>query len=75
MSGLASPILDELGSEVECDRPCSSSARDRSIGADTCVGLLGVVSVFHFVFGTGGRWVVVEVRGFLGRGKDVSLLD
>ena len=70
-----SPILEELGSEVECERPCSSSASERSIGADACVGLLGVLSVFHIVLGTGGRWIVVDVRGFLGLGRDVSLLD
>jgi hypothetical protein len=35
ISGLASPILDEVGSEVDCERPYSSSANERSMGADT----------------------------------------
>lgn len=74
MSGLASPILEELGREVDCARPYSSSARERSMGADTCTGLLGLVSVFHFVFGTGGRGMDVDVRAFLGLGSVVSLL-
>ena len=75
MSGLISPILDALGTEAECERPYSSSANDRSIGADFWDGLLGVISDLHFVFGTGGRCVFVDVKGFLCLGRDVSLGD
>jgi hypothetical protein len=75
ISGLTSPILDELGSEADCERPYSSSANDRSIGAETWVGLHGVVSVFHFVLGTGGRWTFVAVEAFLGLGRELSVGD
>jgi len=43
------------------------------MGADAWLALLGEVSVFHFVFGTGGLCAGVAVRGFFGRGRLVSL--
>ena len=75
ISGLTSPILDELGSEADCERPYSSSTNDRSIGAETWLGLLGVVSEFHFVLGTGGRWTFEDVEALLGLGREVSVGD
>jgi hypothetical protein len=71
--GLESLGLELLGREEGCKRPYSSSANDRSIGAEACVDGLEVASVFQFVLGTGGRVGVVDGWDFLWRGSAASL--